>query len=110
MQDTNAAAVGLPATDGDLYQRLMGQEERVLRTVNRLATEREAQRQRERDPLRRSVADVWRDINMNLLGILLSPSRESLQRLYRDPDTQMHLGLALVVAGAIALLVSSIAQ
>jgi hypothetical protein len=100
----------MDTADGDLYQRLMGQEERVLRTVNRLATEREAQRQKERDPFRRSVADVWRDINMNVLGILLSPSRESLLRLYRDPDTQMHLGLAIIVAGAVALLASSIAQ
>ena len=93
---------------GDVYQRLMGQEERVLRTVNRLAAERERQRLDLRDPLLgRSVTALWHDINMTLLGLLVARPSVALRRVYEDPDTQMHLGLALVVAGAVGLLAAA---
>jgi hypothetical protein len=37
MLETSAASASATDAGEDLYQKLMGQEERVLRTVNRLA-------------------------------------------------------------------------
>lgn len=104
MEDTRRRRWGL-APEDDLYRRLMSQEERVLRTIDALAQERQREVARARDPWSRSASVLWMDMCLTLLALLRAGPRDMARRLWRDGETQMHLGLALVLAGMGTLVV-----
>jgi hypothetical protein len=85
----------------ELYQRLMDKEQRVLRTLDRLAEVDARRRERDAHILDRPLSVLWHDLNLALLRLVANGGW--WRAVTREADTQMYLGAALALVALLAL-------